>query len=251
MELWQIAPLIVTGCIAGFLNVMAGGGSLLTISVMVFMGMKGPVANGTNRVASLAQNIAATAGFLRQGVSDLRLSISLTLCALPGALCGAWAGTKLEGVWFNRVLAGLMIVIVILMARKKKGKRSDVAAGAQVSSRRVVAAHLLMVLAGLYGGFIQAGVGFIFMAVLHRVLGLDLVRANMHKVIIIGVYTIVALVVFASQGHVAWVAGLCLAAGNATGGWIGSHVAVKKGERLIRVVLNIVLLVMAVRLLLM
>ena len=249
MEIWQLALLAGTGCVAGFVNVMAGGGSLLTMPVMVLLGMKGPLANGTNRVAILAQCVSATAAFFRQGFADLRLSVTLSLCALPGALCGAWMGTKLEGVWFNRTLAGLMVAIMILMARKKKGAPDGNADGTE-RPKRIAAAHALMVLAGLYGGFIQAGVGFIFMAILHRVMGLDLVRVNMHKVFIIGAYTIVALIVFAARGHVAWYAGLCLAAGNAAGGWIGSHVAVKKGERLIQMILYIVLLAMAVKLLL-
>ena len=99
-------------------------------------------------------------------------------------------------------------------------------------------------------GFIQAGVGFILMAILHRTLGLDLLRVNMHKVFIVGVYTLVALVVFAVQGHVDWILGLVLATGNATGAWIGTHYAVKKGEKLIRFVLNAALIAMAAKLLL-
>ena len=115
---------------------------------------------------------------------------------------------------------------------------------------RLVLGHGLMVLAGLYGGFIQAGVGFILMAILHRVMGLDLVRVNMHKVFIVGVYTIVAIAIFAARGSVLWSTGLVLAAGMALGGWIGSHVAVGKGEKLIRIVLNIALVAMAAKLLL-
>jgi len=250
LTVWQIVLLGIVGCVAGFVNVMAGGGSLLTMPVMVMMGMRGPTANGSNRVAILAQCVTATAGFMRQGFSDLKLSVTLTLCALPGAICGAWAGTRLQGVWFNRVLAGLMIVIMILMAAKKKNSGDAAETPTPAGPKRVLWAHLLMVLAGLYGGFIQAGVGFILMAILHRVLGLDLVRVNMHKVFIVGAYTIVALIVFASQGHVAWLAGAFLAVGNSVGGWIGSHVAVKKGERVIRIVFNVVLVVMAAKLLL-
>ena len=114
----------------------------------------------------------------------------------------------------------------------------------------MVIGHVLMVGAGLYGGFIQAGVGFILMAILHRVVGLDLVRVNMHKVFIVGCYTVVALTVFAVRGDVWWLTGLILAAAMATGAWIGSAFAVKKGERAIRIVLYIALTAMAAKLLL-
>ncbi len=268
MELWQALILLAVGGVAGFLNVMAGGGSLLTMPVMVFMGMPGSAANGTNRVAILVQSISATVAFFRQGFSDFRLSLSLTACALPGVALGAFFGTQLDGVWFNRVLAGVMLGVMALMLAGAKSEDQEGSGepnapeaadrpgdpqptAAPTSRPRVVAAHLLMVLAGFYGGFIQAGVGFIIMAILHRVLGLDLVRVNMHKVFIIGAYTLVALSVFAAGGDVVWAAGAALAVGNAVGGWIGSVCAVRKGQRLIRVVLNATLLVMVVKLLLM
>jgi uncharacterized membrane protein YfcA len=251
LELWQGIVLSLAGVIAGFLNVMAGGGSLITLPILVFMGEDGTVANGTNRVAILVQNLVATAGFAGQGLSDFKLSLSLGLCALPGAVLGAYVGTRIGGVWFNRILAGVMIMVLLLMSRRKKP--SEDSGRDKIGKRgwrRVLPAHLLMIAAGFYGGFIQAGVGFILMAVLHSVLGLDLIRVNMHKVFIVGIYTLAALFMFASKGQVLWSAGLVLAIGNALGGWIATRLALKKGEGLIRIILNIALVVMAVKLLL-
>jgi hypothetical protein len=107
-----------------------------------------------------------------------------------------------------------------------------------------------MVAAGFYGGFIQAGVGFILMAILHGVLGLDLVRVNMHKVLVVGIYTLAALIIFAVRGQVLWSVGLVLAIGNALGGWIATRLALKKGEGLIRWILYVTLVVMAIKLVL-
>ena len=123
--------------------------------------------------------------------------------------------------------------------------------GGSHQPRNLLWGHLCMVAAGFYGGFIQAGVGFILMALLHRVMGLDLVRVNMHKVFIVLVFTSSALITFALSGQVWWIVGLALAAGNATGGWIGTLVAVKKGERWIRVIFYIAISAMAIRLLVM
>lgn len=241
--------LALAGGVAGFMNVMAGGGSLITLPILVFMGMDGPVANGTNRVAILVQNITATASFSGQGLSDFKLSLSLGLCALPGAALGAYLGTKIGGVWFNRILAGVMIGVLVLMSRKKRNPEAVV--GLQsTGAGRLVPAHLLMVAAGIYGGFIQAGVGFILMAILHKVLGLDLVRVNMHKVFIVGTYTLVALFIFAAKGEVLWIAGAVLALGNALGGWLATRLAIKRGEGLIRIILYLALVVMAVKLIL-
>ena len=247
MEPWQGALIFVLGILSGFLNVMAGGGSLLTVPVMVFMVIPGPVANGTNRIGILTQNIAAVITFFRKGFSDFRLSLSLAMMTIPGSIAGAYLGSQLEGIWFNRILAIIMIGIMVIMAFDKGN--SNVASAQAVSRKRMIIGHLLMIGVGFYGGFIQVGVGFIVMPVLNRVLGLDLVRVNMHKVFIAGVYTIVALIVFASQVQILWALGACLGVGNAIGGWLGTHLTISKGEKMIRIVLNSVLVVFVIKLL--
>jgi len=240
LQLWQAALLVTVGIAGGFLNVMAGGGSLLTVPVMVFLGLPGPVANGTNRIAILAQNLTAIAAFARRGLRNFRLSLTLAACSLPGALAGALLGTRLDGIWFNRVLAVIMIGVLLVM---QFGRGAQANTTDYVPTRRQLwRGHLLMIGAGFWGGFIQLGVGFILMPILNRAMGLDLVRTNMHKVFIVACYTVVALLVFATQVEILWVVGLALALGNAIGGYLGAHFTVARGERLIRLVLNFVLI---------
>ncbi|MBT7950529.1 MAG: sulfite exporter TauE/SafE family protein [Gammaproteobacteria bacterium] len=247
MEYTQGIILFFVGIVAGFINVMAAGGSMISVPVMVFMGIPGPVANGTNRIAILAQNITAVFTFFRKGYSDFKLSLSLAFCALPGAVLGAFIGTRLEGVWFNRTLAIIMLAIMLVMATDKKEKEKSVAI--PVTRKRMIVGHMLMVIAGFFGGFIQIGVGFILLPILNKVLGQDLVRANMHKVFIIGTYTIAALIIFVTQVELLWLMGICLALGNSIGGWMGAHMSVAKGEVLIRYILNTVLIVFIIKLL--
>lgn len=247
MEIWQYIFLGLTGLVSGFLNIMAGGGSLLTVPIMVFLGIPGPIANGTNRLAILAQNITAVVTFFKKGYSNFRLSLTLSLCAVPGAIGGAFIGTRLEGLWFNRTLAIIMFVVMLIMAFDKKKKANDEESRSQPEN--VIAGHILMVLVGAYGGFIQVGVGFLLMAVLHNVMGLNLVLVNMHKVFIVLTYTIAALIVFASQVEIMWLLGLILAISYSIGAWLGVHVTIKKGERVIRIILNTVLTVFIIKLL--
>lgn len=246
-DLWQAGMLTAVGIVAGFLNVMAGGGSLLTVPVLVFMGLPGPVANGTNRIAILAQNLSAITAFFRRGFSEFRLSFSLAACAIPGALAGALVGTGLDGVWFNRILALVMLGVMLIMHFDKGSAEHP--ANHQPTREQLIRGHLMMVGVGFWGGFIQIGVGFIIMPVLNRAMGLDLVRTNMHKVFIIAVYTVVALAVFASQVEILWLVGLALALGNSIGGYLGAHFTVSKGEKLIRVILNMVLIAFIIKLL--
>jgi len=246
MEIWQIFLLALVGVLAGWLNVMAGGGSLLTVPVMLFMGVPGPVANGTNRIAILAQNITAVNTFRRRGFADFRLSFTLALAAAVGAFGGASLGVRLEGEWFDRVVALVMIGVMILMAT---GQDRVKPVGGDAQPKNLLLGHLLMVGAGFWGGFIQIGVGFILMPILHRVMGLDLVRVNMHKVFVVLVFTIVALAVFASRLELLWWTGIGLAVGNSIGGWLGAHTTVTHGETLIRRVLYLALSAFVVKLL--
>lgn len=247
LDLWQAALLAAVGILSGFLNVIAGGGSLITVPVMVFMGLPGPVANGTNRIAILAQNLSAIAAFFRRGFKEFSLSMSLAACAIPGALAGALLGTGLDGVWFNRILALVMLGVMLIMQfdRGSTTRPQDY----RPTRAQLINGHLLMVAVGFWGGFIQIGVGFIIMPVLNRAMGLDLVRTNMHKVFIIAVYTVVALAVFASRVEIMWMVGLALALGNAVGGYLGAHFTVASGEKLIRLILNLVLIAFIIKLL--
>jgi len=247
MDYPALIGLAMVGIFAGWLNVMAGGGSLLTVPVMLFMGIPAPVANGTNRIGILAQNLAAVMAFFRNGLSDFRLSLSLGMAASVGAIGGAMVGVNLDGVWFDRLLATVMIAVMILMSLGDNSKGADVANNQ--APKRVALGHVCMIAAGFWGGMIQIGVGFILMPVLHRMMGLDLVRVNMHKVFIVMIYTVIALVVFASQVEIYWSAGFALAIGMTLGGWLGAHTAVHHGKIWIRRVLFLALSLFIVKLL--
>jgi uncharacterized protein len=254
VALWTFPVIVAVGVASGFLNVVAGGGSLLAMPLMIFLGMPPTIANGTTRVALLAQNATAVGAFKQKGFSDFRLSLTLGLCALPGAVVGAFMAVQIDPLWFKRLLAGVMVIVLALVLRRSKraapAGSPDDAKPEPPSRGRLVAAHLAMVLTGVYGGFIQAGVGFILMALLQRLLRLDLVRVNMHKVFIVGIYTIASIVVFLGRDRIDWAAGGLLALGHVGGGWLGTHVQISGGERVIRVVFAIAVVATIVGLLL-
>lgn len=248
MSLFDYSLLAVVGIGAGFINVLAGGGSLLTVPALVFMDVPGPVANGTNRIAIIAQAGAAIVAFFRRGYHDLKLSVTLAISLMPGAAIGAYLGTHIDGVWFNRLLACVMLAVMVIMIVEPKSPPSKLPAGVRTTRNRLIAAHLLIAVIGFYGGLIHIGIGFLIMPVLHRVAQLDLIEVNMHKMAIILPYSVLALVIFARETGVLWIAGLALAVGNAIGGWLGVHFAVKKGEKLIKIVFNLALGALIVRL---
>lgn len=245
----------LAGVGSGILNVLAGGGSLLVMPVLLEAGLPGPLTNGSTRVGILAQNLAAQARFLRGGQRPDRETLLLAALALPGAALGAWFGVKLEGPAFRWVLAGVMVAAWASMIsswwreRRAAAEDHDDEPSADRPRSRVVVA-VVMTAIGFYGGFIQAGVGLLIMAALERVLGVDLVRVNVLKVWIVSLYTVVVLGIFAARGAVDLQVGLVLAAGTTLGGWLGARLTLKRGSGFIRVVYSVVLLVLLVKMLL-
>jgi uncharacterized membrane protein YfcA len=244
MSIGHMALLFAVGTAAGFINVNAGGGSSISVPVLIFMGLDAAVANGTNRIAILIQNISAVASFHKKKFHAYGASLKFSLFTLPGAIIGAVAATRVSNILFQRILGAVLIFIVISMFFSRSYKNND--------TRQDTHPHWLIYPAlfgiGFYGGFLQVGVGFLFMAALYHLLSVSLVKVNMHKVFIILIYTIPALLIFILTGNVLWEYGLILALGTAFGGWWGAHVSVKGGEKAIRIVLAIAIIIMAIKL---
>lgn len=243
-ELAKLILLFVVGSIAGIINVNAGGGSSVTLPALIFLGLEGTVANGTNRIGILAQNILAISSFRRRQFHAFRESLTMALFTLPGAVAGALLSVRISHAWFLRILSVIMIGIVfsILFGRPRR-RPSE-------TDEHTPKWLLYPVLTGIgfYGGFMQIGVGFMLMAALYHLLRISLVRVNMHKVFIVCIYTLPALLVFVITGNVNWVYGLFLACGMAFGAWWGAHIAVKGGEKAIRAILAVAILIMALKL---
>jgi uncharacterized membrane protein YfcA len=243
-DLAGIIILFIVGAIAAFINVNAGGGSSLTLPVLIFLGLDPSVANGTNRVAILFQNISAVQSFKREKFYEFKNSLILSALTLPGAIIGAITAVKISDELFEKTLGVVMIFIIITMLLPKK-KVDKVKEGFVIDWKIT----LSMIIVGFYGAFIQVGVGFLLMASFQYLMKLDLIRVNMHKVFVVFVFTIPALIVFILTDNINWYFGLTLAAGNAFGGWWGAKLSVKKGEKLIKFVLILAILIMALKLL--
>jgi uncharacterized membrane protein YfcA len=246
VELPALALVLVVGVAAGFLNTVAGGGSALTMPMLIFLGLPSSVANGTARVAIMLQNLTAVAGFRSKGHFEPALGLQLGLPALAGALVGSRIAVDVPDAVFNAVLAGVMVLVLVSIFFKPKPADGQGSAEPPTGSRRILLMAIFFAI-GVYGGFIQAGVGFLIMSSLIFLSGYDLVRVNAVKVVVILVYTVAALTVFLLNGKVEWGPGLTLAVGNSAGAWLGARFSVAGGERWIRAILVVAVLVMAVR----
>ncbi len=243
-DLVGILILFAVGAVAAFINVNAGGGSSLTLPALIFLGLDPTVANGTNRIAILFQSVSAVQSFKQEKLYELKNSLILSALTLPGAIAGAIIAVKISNELFENILGVIMILIIITMLLPKK-KTDKTNTDFSIDWKIV----LSMLVVGFYGAFIQVGVGFLLMASFQYLMKLDLIRVNMHKVFVVLVFTIPALLVFIITDNVNWYYGLTLSAGNVFGGWWGVKLSVKKGEKLIKFVLIIAIFIMAIKLL--
>jgi len=238
--------IFLAGIIAGFINVNAGGGSLLTMPALILLGLPSVVANGTNRIAILVGALSATTTFRKRGVFDWRFGLGLGIPALIGAIIGATFVIHVPDKVFNPMLSGVMILVLVIILINPRGKvLRDIN---NLSRKQKIIAAVTFFFVGLYGGFIQVGVGFIIIASLSLMTGLSLVTINALKVFVILIYTTFSLIVFTLNGKINLPIGLTLAAGSAIGAYLGTHFAVKKGDKWIRLLLIICVAAMAVKL---
>ncbi len=219
------------GVIAGVINTVAGGGSMLTVPLLVLAGVPGNSANGSNRLGILTSTASATVAFRRLGVDGLSKAIPVLAPTLVGSLIGSLTISRLPDRAFEIVFGVLMIPLIVLTVRKPTAR--DV--GEPWPTWLTV---VIFGVIGAFGGAFQAGIGLVLLAALTRA-GFDLVTANSVKMVVSLTVTVIALPVFLVSGNIVWLPALVLAAGFFVGGWCGAQFAVKGGEKLIRVAMVI------------
>lgn len=243
-----LTPLLLAGAgfVAGTVNSIAGGGSLLTLPLLIFIGLPPTIANATNRIALLVGGIGATAAFHRRRLIPYGW-VGLALPpALVGVLLGTWGAMVIGDVAFERVLALVLVVAAAWMVWHPVEPPIGGVPSTPEGGRRWLL-RLAFFGLGAYSGFIQAGIGFMFLALLSAN-GLDLVRGNAVKVPLILAFTTLAVTLFALNGMLDWGAGLMLAAGQFFGAQLGVRLQVLKGQRWVRNVLTVAIVAFAIRL---
>lgn len=240
----SLALLAAIGLVAGTINSMAGGGSLITLPALIFLGLSPAAANATNRVGVLVQSVTATSSFARGGALPApRRLLPRALAACVGAGLGAWLSIQVPPQAFRQVIAVAMLVMLgVLLANPKRLLEPRPPAPEPMEL-------LGFLIVGVYGGFLQAGVGIFLLAGSALLSGENLVRGNAVKNAVVALFTLPALAVFLSEGLVAVGPGLALGLGSMTGGWLGARLAQRLGAGFVRAVLVIVVLVSATRLL--
>jgi hypothetical protein len=241
MGWFEIISLTIAGFLAGFINTLAGGGSVISLAMLMFLGLPATVANGTNRIAIAIQTLTATASFRHQKVLDTKKGFWLAVPAAIGSLLGAWIAVDINEEIFEKAVAVVMLFMLfaILYNPDKWIKEQKHLIEKKITIWQV----LLFFVIGIYGGFIHVGIGYFLLAAIVLSAGYELVKANAIKVLIVLLYTPFTLVVFIFNGSVNWIYGLVMTVGNVLGAFIAARMAVSRGASFVKWVIVAVILV--------
>ncbi|MCH7658573.1 MAG: sulfite exporter TauE/SafE family protein [Bacteroidetes bacterium] len=247
MEWYIYFAVIFVGFVAGFINTLAGSGSLLTLPLLIFLGLPANVANGTNRIALLLQNIVGVSTFKKQKVFEFKEGYRLAIPAILGSVIGAQLAVGFNEDMMRKTIGGLLLfMFFIILYKPEKWIKGKVG---KIIGKPTLLQIIIFFFIGIYGGFIQAGVGFFLLAGLVLGAGADLVKANALKVFIVLAYTIFALTIFMINHQVNYEIGLVLAVGNMAGAFIAAKFAMNWGAKFVRYVLLVVVIISSAKLL--
>ncbi len=246
MEWYEVLILVGAGIVAGFINTLAGSGSLLTLPLFMAFGLSAPVANGTNRIGILLQSFVAMLSFKKQDMLDFPTALKIGIPSVIGSLIGAMIAVDVNEDAMKTAIAILLIFMFFLILLKPSRWINSHTGSPPLP---LWIQMIVFFIVGLYGGFIQAGVGFFLLAALVLASGFDLIKANALKVLMVFIYTPFSLTVFIINQQVDYKLGFIVAAGSMLGAWIGARMSVKWGPAVVRFILLAVLLVASIKLL--
>lgn len=242
---WIYLIFILVGIITGIINTLAGGGSILTLPLLIFIGLPPAMANGTNRLGVFLQTFTGAVGFRSKGINMMPHGLYWGISAMMGSVIGAQLAVDIKGETFNRIL-GVVILLVVVFTLYQPKKINGISE--RISGKYFWISLIAFFFIGIFGGFIQAGTGFFILLVLTQINRLNLIKSNALKSIIVAVYTLAAIMVFIYHHQINWLYGSLLAIGQSAGAWFSSRWSVQKDDKLIRIFLIIVSLGMAVKL---
>jgi len=243
---WHYPLLVAVGCIVGVINTLAGGGSLITLPILIFLGLPSNVANGTNRIGLIMTAFSANMGYKSKGFSTYPFSIYIGLFALIGSLIGAYIAVDINDKLFNRILSIIMIIVILLILTGPKTSTGNLSE--RLSGKNLVVSCFVFFLVGVYGGFVNAGIGFIIMLFLNLYNKMNLIRVNATKSVVILIYTIGAFLTFLFNDLVNFGYGFALGFGTLFGAWWSSRYSVVRGEGIIKIFLLISVILFSVKL---
>ncbi len=248
MEWYLYVLIILAGFLAGFINTLAGAGSLITLPLLIFIGLPANVANGTNRINVLLQSVVGTIKFKQEKLFRWDETFEYIIPSVLGAILGANMAVTISPQAINLAVGAVMVIMFFVVLLDAERWLKDQVVATHHKSMRIVRVFVFFLI-GVYGGFIQAGVGYLLLAGFAFLSGGSLIKSNALKVLLTMVFTLFALAVFVWNNQVDYFVGIMMGVGSMAGVWFAARLAIKKGAPFVRYFLLVTLILFAAKLL--
>lgn len=236
MSLINEILIFIAAIAAGFINAIAGGGTLITFPVLLYLGFPPVVANVTNTVALVPGTIGGMWGQRSDFKSQYQSLLKLLPVAVLGGIIGGLFILNTSEKIFSSLVPFLILGATLLLASQAKIKKWVVSRIGHVhhAKRNKRIMLFLVFLASVYGGYFGAGLGVILMAVLGLVIDDSLNRLNFLKQALAFSINLAAAIYFSFSGKVEWMVSFVMIFGTITGGFLGGKLAGKMNPEILR-----------------
>jgi len=246
IDILHLIILFIVGIGAGLLNALAGGGSFITVPLLIFNGLEPTVANATNRLAVWLQSLFGSRKFSSMGYFPKKYCFTVAIPTALGAIAGAYLATVITDSAFKKYFAFFMVLMTLVTFYKPRA--GELKKDVIFNTKSIVLNYIAYFFIGMYSGFIQAGVGFLMIAA-SVLSGLDMVRAHAVKLFLNLVAATVSVVIFIYADKILWVPGVCLGAGMAIGAVAAAYISVRVSNDFLKKFVSVVIVIFAVLLL--
>lgn len=238
-------------CAAGFLaaavDSIAGGGGLISLPAIIASGVPPHLALGTNKFASTCASLTSTLKFARSGKITFGLVKYQIPCTVLGSALGVLTVLRLDERFLNLLIVVLVFTVAIYTTLKKDFGQAD--RRLPLTGRRILAGMAFALALGFYDGFFGPGTGSFLIFLFISVFGFDFTVAAGNGKILNFVSNIVSLVLFALGGKIVYLAGIPMALSMVAGAWVGTHIAIRNGAKVIKPIFVTIALLLIVKLL--
>jgi len=241
----EIIIVLIAGFFGGFFGAQVGGGAMVTFPALIFLGLGSSLAIGTNIISGWLINVVATARYWRSKKIDFQLTVPLSLVALIGSFIGSNLVISIDEYILNKIIPFFFIVLIfVLFIKPKSGLKVE-----KINRKAIVIAYLLSFLLGIYGGFFLVGVTTFFILLFVLVLRKDLLQAIANAVFITAIFLIGALIIFILKKNIDYSLAVPLAIASMIGSYVGTHIALKFGNKWLKFLILMVAIASIIKLL--
>lgn len=224
-EIYHYIIAIIGGFIAAIMNTLAGYGSIITLTILMdVMGLPANMANGTNRVNILANGVAGSLGYYKNGKLSIHKGSSILIAVCTGAVVGILLAVNVSNEQFRDVFKYLVVVLFLSIIVNPKRWIRETSKEERLPMWKLILIYFPI---GVYGGFIQMGMGIVFLMAAVLVSKYTILKANALKLVLVVIYTAISILIFHYHGMIDWKIGAVLSIGTASGGYLTANYASK------------------------